>query len=376
MTQNLPYFDNNSTTAVDEEVIGYMLQFFNQNYGNAGSTNHPYGLFASVAVDLAKHQICRLINCEPEELVFTSGATESVNTALKGIYRAYASKGNHIITCKTEHKAVLDCCTYLEENGAEITYLKVDPEGLIDLDELKKTITDRTILVCLMAANNETGVKHPLEKISEICHEKNIIFFSDATQLVGKERCDVQENGIDAMAFSAHKFHGPKGIGAMYLRRKDPRVNVAPLIHGGGQQNGKRAGTLNVPAIAAFGKAAEIAMDKYWENSAHISKLKNHFEHQLLEIPGLRINGSTRERLHNTSNICFPAEYNIKQLMKSFAFSAGSACTTELKEPSHVLEAMGLAKNDILNSFRFSFSKYNTLEEINTILDAIRNACS
>lgn len=371
MTKNLIYFDNNSTTRVDEEVIEAMLPFFRTSYGNASGKSHAFGWTAEAAVENSRNQIASLLNCEPSEIYFTSGATESINLAIKGIYQAYKSKRDHIVTCKTEHKAVLDCCRFLEEQGAQITYLDVDREGMIDLEDLKNSINEKTILVSLMAANNETGVIHPLEKIGEICKEKNVFFFSDATQFVGRERSDLQELNIHALALSAHKFHGPKGVGLLYLRRKDPRVNIIPQIHGGGQQNGKRAGTLNVPLIVGMTKALEIATSQYWDNSTHISKIKNHFEHQLLEIPGLRINGSTRSRSYNTSNIFFPEHLKIHDLLKKFAFSQGSACTSELLEPSHVLKAMGMEEKEIKNSYRFSFSKYNSIQEANEFIQAV-----
>jgi len=372
MINNLIYFDNNATTKVDKEVIETIVTFFDQNYGNAASKLHAYGWIAEAAVEKATQQIAHLINCEASELIFTSGATESVNLALKGIFEAYKTKGNHIITCKTEHKAVLDTCLYLENHGAEITYLNVDKEGLIDLEELKTAIKPTTVLVSIMAANNETGVIQPIEKIAEICNDANTLFFCDATQFVGKERCDVAELGIHCMAFSAHKMYGPKGIGALYVRRKNPRVNLIEQINGGGHQNGKRSGTLNVPLIAGFGKAAELFEQNFWETGAHVSKLKNYFEHQLLDIEGLRINGSTRHRLYNTSNLTFPETKKITSLANKFAFSSGSACASANPEPSHVLLAMGLGAEEIKNSFRFSFGKNNTLEEVKLLVEEIK----
>jgi cysteine desulfurase len=371
MINNTIYFDNNATTKVDEEVLKAMLPYFTENYGNSASKLHSYGWVAQAAVEKATRQLAGLISCETSEIVFTSGATESVNLALKGIYEAYQGKGNHIITCRTEHKAVLDTCAYLESKGAEITYLDVDREGLISPEALKRAIKTNTILVSVMAANNETGVIQPLEEIAGICVENKILFFSDATQFVGKERCDVNELGIHCMAFSAHKMHGPKGIGALFVKRKNPRVNLIGQIHGGGHQNHKRSGTLPVPLIAGFGKAAELSAMQYWENSAHISKLKNYFEHQLLDIAGLTINGSTKHRLYNTSNLTFPPEKKIISLNNKFAFSSGSACTSSDPEPSHVLSAMGISDEHIINSFRFSFSKYNSLEEIKFIIEEI-----
>jgi cysteine desulfurase len=371
MINNLIYFDNNATTKVDKEVIETIIPFFDENYGNPASKLHAFGWIAEAAVEKATKQISQLINCEASELIFTSGATESVNLALKGIFEAYKTKGNHIITCKTEHKAVLDTCLYLETKGAQITYLNVDSEGLIDVAELSAAIRPTTILVSIMAANNETGVLQPIEKIVEICNEQTVIFFCDATQFVGKERCDVNELGIHCMAFSAHKMYGPKGIGALYVRRKNPRVNLIEQINGGGHQNGKRSGTLNVPLIAGFGKAAENFESNFWDMGTHISKIKNYFEHQLLDIEGLRINGSTKHRLYNTSNICFPESKKISSLLNKFAFSSGSACASANPEPSHVLTAMGLNEKEIKNSFRFSFGKNNTLEEVKLIVAEI-----
>lgn len=372
MINNLIYFDNNATTKVDKEVIETIVPFFDQNYGNAASKLHAFGWVAQVSVETATKQIAHLINCEESEIIFTSGATESINLALKGIFEAYKSKGNHIITCKTEHKAVLDTCLYLKDHGAEITYLDVDKEGLIDPEELKDALKPTTILVSIMAANNETGVIQPIEKITEICNDKDVLFFCDATQFVGKERCDIAELGIHCMAFSAHKMYGPKGIGALYVRRKNPRVNLIEQINGGGHQNGKRSGTLNVPLIAGFGKAAELFEQNFWDIGSHVSKIKNYFEHQLLDIEGLRINGSTKHRLYNTSNLTFPQTKKITSLLNKFAFSSGSACASSNPEPSHVLTAMGLSEEEIKNSFRFSFGKNNTLDEVKLLVEEIK----
>lgn len=372
MINNLIYFDNNATTKVEKEVIETIIPFFDQNYGNAASKLHAFGWVAQASVETATKQIAHLINCEESEIIFTSGATESINLALKGIFEAYKSKGNHIITCKTEHKAVLDTCLYLEGQGAEITYFDVDKEGLIDPEELKDAIKPTTILVSIMAANNETGVIQPIEKIAEICNDKDVLFFCDATQFVGKERCDIAELGIHCMAFSAHKMYGPKGIGALYVRRKNPRVNLTEQINGGGHQNGKRSGTLNVPLIAGFGKAAELFEQNFWDIGSHVSKIKNYFEHQLLDIEGLRINGSTKHRLYNTSNLTFPQTKKITSLLNKFAFSSGSACASSNPEPSHVLTAMGLSEEEIKNSFRFSFGKNNTLDEVKLLVEEIK----
>ena len=366
------YLDNNSTTPMDPRVLEAMTPYFLNHYGNAASRNHPFGWEAEEAVDYAREQVAKLIGADPKEIIFTSGATEGDNLGIKGIYEMYASKGNHIITCKTEHKAVLDTCLYLEGQGAEITYFDVDKEGLIDPEELKDAIKPTTILVSIMAANNETGVIQPTEKIAEICNDKDVLFFCDATQFVGKERCDVAELGIHCMAFSAHKMYGPKGIGALYVRRKNPRVNLIEQINGGGHQNGKRSGTLNVPLIAGFGKAAELFEQNFWDIGSHVSKLKNYFEHQLLDIEGLRINGTTKHRLYNTSNLTFPQTKKITSLLNKFAFSSGSACASSNPEPSHVLTAMGLSEEEIKNSFRFSFGKNNTLDEVKLLVEEIK----
>jgi cysteine desulfurase len=373
MSSQLIYFDNNATTRVDPEVLEAMLPFLAENYGNAASRMHAFGWVAQAAVEKAAGQLAGLIGCETEEIIFTSGATESVNLALKGIFEAYASKGRHIITCKTEHKAVLDTCRNLEKKGALVTYLEVDREGLIDLQALRSAIRPDTILVSIMAANNETGVMQPIEDIAALCSEHNVIFFSDATQLAGRERCNAAESGIHCMALSAHKFYGPKGAGALFVKRKQPRVNLVEQINGGGHQEARRSGTLNVPGIVGLGKAAELCSRDYWDNSAHLSRLRNYFEHQLLDIDGIRINGSTRYRLCNTSNLTFPAGKKISSLLPAFAFSSGSACSSGSVEPSHVLSAMGLSEEEVRHSFRFSFSKYNTLEEVQALVEAIKS---
>lgn len=371
------YLDYNSTTPVDERVITEMLPFFTEHFGNAASNTHALGWFAQGAVEKARKQVSDFIGAEPSEIVFTSGSTEAINLAIKGVYEAYQTKGNHIITCKTEHKAVLDVCAYLEEKGATVTYLNVDFEGRIDLDELKNSFTDKTILVAIMAANNETGVIQDIEKIAEITHEHNAILFSDTTQMAGKLPINVNDMGVDLCCISAHKLYGPKGVGALYVRRKNPRVNLIPIIHGGGHENGKRSGTLNVTGIVGLGKACEIATNEFWDNNMNISKLRGFLEHQLLEIPGLRINGSTRYRLYNTSNLFFPPLANSESLFSviknKYAVSLGSACTSANAEPSHVLTAMGFDLSEVKNSIRFSFGKQNDLEQIKALIKIILN---
>jgi cysteine desulfurase len=369
------YLDYNSTTPVDERVLAEMLPFFTEHFGNASSNTHTLGWYAQGAIEKARQQVADFIGAENSEIVFTSGATEAINMALKGVFEAYQSKGNHIITCKTEHKAVLDTCAYLEEKGAIVTYLNVDREGRIDLDELKESFTDKTILVAIMAANNETGVLQDLEKIAEITHQHESIFFSDTTQMAGKLPIDVNEMGLDMCCISAHKLYGPKGVGALYVRRKDPRVSLIPLFHGGGHENHKRSGTLNVAGIVGLGKACEIAKSDFWDDNMNISKMRGHLEHQLLEISKLRINGSTRYRLYNTSNLYFPKLKDgssvFSHIKNQYAVSLGSACTSANAEPSHVLMAMGLEKEESENCIRFSFGKKSQKEEVEKLAKLI-----
>ena len=364
----MTYFDYNATTPVDKRVLEEMMPYFSGHFGNAASNTHAFGWYAQGAVEKARQQVAELIQAEAAEIVFTSGSTEAINMALKGAFEAYRSKGNHIITCQTEHKAVLDTCAWLEEQGAVVTYLPVDREGRIDLDVLKNSFSDKTILVAVMAANNETGVLQDLETIGRLCDEKGVIFFSDTTQMAGKLPIDVRELKLGMCCLSAHKLYGPKGAGALFVSRKNPRVSLIPLLHGGGHENGRRSGTLNVPGIVGLGKACEIARTEFWENNSHISRIRAYLEHQLLEIPGLTIHGSTRYRLYNTSNLYFPKLKDgsslFSHIKNNYAVSLGSACTSAHAEPSHVLQAMGLSKEDAENSLRFSFGNFNTLKEV------------
>lgn len=340
---NLIYFNNNRTTRPDEEVQKSMLQLEDAN-GNDRYVHQE-----------AKKQLSALIGALPGELLFTSGTTQSVYLALKGAFGCYKHKGKHIITNSTEHFAVLDCCRELEQEGAEVTYLDVDREGLVDPEALRAAIRPDTVLVSIMAANNETGVIQPIEKISEICRENQLLFFSDASQFAGKVRCDVKELGIDCMAFGAHKMYGPEGIGLLFI---DERYDeLAETIRNTYET------TVSTAQIAGFGKAAEISTRDHWENSTHVSKLKNYFEHQILDLEGLRINGSTKHRLYNTSNITFSDHKKILPLLERFDFAEN------VKKPSYVLKAMGLNDEDIKNSFRFSFGKYNTLEEVKLLVE-------
>jgi cysteine desulfurase len=370
------YLDYNATTPVDKRVLEAMLPYFTEKFGNASSRTHSFGWIAEDAVKVARQQVADLINCLEQEVIFTSGSTEGINLALKGVWENYQSKGKHIITVKTEHKAVLDTCKALEKKGATITYLNVDREGLIDLQELKNAITPQTILVAVMYANNETGVIQPIKEIADLVHTNNSMLFCDATQVVGKINIDVEDEHIDIMCLSAHKFYGPKGIGALYIRRKDPRVTLFPQIDGGGHERGLRSGTLNVTGIVGLGKACEIAKLDMWDDSARISKLRTRLEQLLTELPNTFINGSTKHRLFNTTNICFQgnrSETIIKKI-PNIAVAMGSACTSAVAEPSHVLKAMGLSDEDTYSSIRFSLGKYTTEAEIKEAIETVKKA--
>ncbi len=371
--KNSIYLDYNATTPVDPRVVDAMLPYFTEKFGNAASRTHAFGWVANDAVEGSRKQVAELINCLDQELVFTSGATEAINLALKGVWEIYQAKGNHIITVCTEHRAVLDTCASLEKKGARITYLKVDRQGLIDLTELKNALTPQTILVAIMYANNETGVIQPIDQIAKLVHANTSIFMCDATQAVGKIRVDVFEQHIDLMCLSAHKLYGPKGVGALYVRRKGPRVTLHPLIEGGGHERGLRSGTLNVPGIVGFGKACEIAKQEMWEDGARISKLRAKLEQQLCNLKNVSINGSIRDRLFNTTNICFSGirASSLINKIPSIAISMGSACTSVVAEPSHVLKSMGLDDEASYSSIRFSLGKYTNDEEINTVVEAI-----
>ncbi|MGN6248230.1 MAG: IscS subfamily cysteine desulfurase [Ginsengibacter sp.] len=361
------YLDNNATTPVDERVLESMLPYFTKYFGNAASQTHSFGWQAEEAVDIAREQVAQLINAEPNEIVFTSGATEADNLALKGVYETYNSKGNHIITVKTEHKAVLDSCHHLEKLGAEITYLDVGSEGLIDLKELEKAITSQTILISVMYANNETGVIQSIKEIGKIAKKNSILFFSDATQAVGKIPVNVINEDIDLMAFSAHKIYGPKGVGALYVRRKNPRVRLTAQIDGGGHERGLRSGTLNVPGIVGFGKACELCKVEMQKESVRITRLRDNLEAELKKIKGAQVNGSRMHRLPNTLNMSFKNADStdlMRKFSKYIAVSSGSACTSATQSPSFVLKAMGLTDEAALSSLRFSLGRYTTEEEI------------
>ncbi len=361
------YLDNNATTPMDSRVLESMLPFFTRYFGNAASHSHTFGWQAEEAVDIAREQVAQLINAEPNEIVFTSGATESDNLALKGVFQMYGAKGNHIITVKTEHKAVLDSCKHLEKVGAEVTYLDVNGEGLIDVEKLKNSIKPNTILISVMYANNEIGVIQPIKEISAIAKNKGILFFTDATQAVGKIPVNVIKDGIDLMAFSAHKIYGPKGVGALYVRRKDPRVKIVAQIDGGGHEKGMRSGTLNVPAIVGFGKACELCKVEMQKDAEKTARLRDKLENELLQIDGTRVNGSKPYRLPNITNMSFKNVDSTDLMMKfskNIALSSGSACTSATQSPSFVLKALGLSDEMALSSLRFGLGRFTSEEEI------------
>lgn len=368
------YLDYNATTPVDPRVLQEMLPYFTEHFGNAASRDHAYGWEAKEAVDIAREQVAKLIGAEPKEIIFTSGATESDNLAIKGVFEAYASKGNHIITVASEHSAVLDSCRHAEKLGAEVTYLVVKPDGLIDLKELEAAVKPNTILISVMYANNETGVIQPIREISAIARKHGILFFSDATQAVGKVPVDINNDGIDLMAISAHKLYGPKGVGALYVRRKSPRVSLTAQINGGGHERGIRSGTLNVPGIAGFGKACELCRLEMKEEALRLKKLRNKLETALLKLEETVLNGNTENRLPHVTNISFKfveGEGLMMGLNKNIAVSSGAACTSALPEPSHVLKAMGVANDLAHASIRFGLGRFTTDEEIDYTIEQV-----
>ncbi len=369
------YLDYNATTPVDKRVLDAMLPYFTEKFGNAASRTHSFGWIAEDAVKTARLQVADLINCLDQEIIFTSGATEAINLAIKGVWENYQVKGKHIITVQTEHKAVLDTCVALEKKGARVTYLSVDRDGRMDLEELKKEITNETILVAVMYANNETGVIQPIKEIAAITHQHNAVFFCDATQVVAKINIDVEDEHIDLMCMSAHKFYGPKGIGALYVRRKNPRVTLFPQIDGGGHERGLRSGTLNVTGIVGLGKACEIAKEEMWLDATRISQLRTQLEQSLCDFQDVYINGSTKDRLFNTTNICFRGKRSESIINKipKIAVAIGSACTSAVAAPSHVLKAMGLTDEESYASIRFSLGKYTTNEEMVACLEAFES---
>jgi cysteine desulfurase len=374
---NFPiYLDHNATTPCDPRVVEAMIPYFTNSFGNAASRNHPFGWQAEQAVDLAREQVAKLIGADPKEVIFTSGATEADNLALKGVFEMYASKGNHIITCNIEHKAVLDTCKHLEKEGAEVTYLKVKDDGLIDLHELEAAIKPTTILIAIMYANNEIGTVMPMREISAIARKKGVLVFTDATQAVGKIPVDVNKDGIDLLAMTAHKMYGPKGVGALYVRRKNPRVKVTAQMDGGGHERGMRSGTLNVPGIVGFGKACELCMLEMDKDTKRLGALRDKLETALLKIEESYVNGSREHRLPHVSNISFKyveGEGLMMGFNKNIAVSSGSACTSASLEPSYVLKALGLGDDLAHSSLRFGLGRFTTEEQIDYTIEQVTN---
>ncbi len=371
------YLDNHATTPVDPRVFEEMLPYFSQQFGNAASRSHAFGWAGEEAVASARQRVAKLIGADPKEIVFTSGATESDNLAIKGVAERYREKGNHIITAVTEHKAVLDTCKRVEQQGFRVTYLAVKKDGLIDLNQLKDAITDKTILISIMAANNEIGVIQPMAEIGNLCRQRGVLLHSDATQAVGKIPVDVNQVSIDLMSISAHKMYGPKGVGALYVRRKNPRVELAPLLDGGGHERGMRSGTLNVPGIVGLGKACAIAGEVMPQEACHIAGMRNRLKDTLLgRLREVFVNGSTEQRLPGNLNVSF-AGVDAESLLMSIneiAVSSGSACTSSALEPSHVLKAVGVDDALAHSSIRFGIGRFNTEAEITYVAERVCEA--
>ena len=370
----LIYLDNNATTPTDPRVVEAMLPYFHQIPGNAASRSHPFGWQAEEAVDYAREQIANLISVDSKEIIFTSGATESDNLAIKGVFEMYSRKGNHIITLTTEHKAVLDACKKVEKMGGQVTYLDVQRDGLVDLEKLEAAITDKTILVSVMWANNETGVIQPMKEIGEICAKHGVLFMSDATQAVGKIPVDPKAVGVHLMAFTGHKMYGPKGVGALFVNRKNPRVKVTSQMDGGGHERGMRSGTLNVPGIVGFGKAAELAKNEMADDAARLRKLRDKSENAFLQLEEAYVNGNVEHRMPHVTNISFKhveGEGLMMTFNQNIAVSSGSACTSASLEPSYVLIALGLGDDLAHSSIRFSLGRFTTEEEIDYAIEAV-----
>jgi cysteine desulfurase len=370
------YLDNNATTPLDPRVLEAMLPYFTTKFGNAASRNHPFGWVAEEGVDYAREQVAKLIGCTEKEIIFTSGATEADNLGIKGVFEMYSEKGNHIITATTEHKAVLDTCKHLEKLGAKVTYLKVKEDGLIDLQELEAAMTPETILVTIMYGNNEIGVVQPIKEISAIAHKHGALFMTDATQAVGKIPVNVNEDGIDLMAFSAHKMYGPKGVGALYVRRKNPRVKVTSQMDGGGHERGMRSGTLNVPGIVGLGKACELCRLEMDEEAKRLSALRDKLESALTTMEESYVNGNTQHRLPHVANISFKyvEGEGLMMAMKDLAVSSGSACTSASLEPSYVLKSLGLSDDLAHSSIRFGLGRFTTEEEVDYAIENTKKA--
>jgi cysteine desulfurase len=368
------YMDNHATTPVDPRVFAAMTPYLTNIFGNSASRNHSFGWEAEEAVDKARKQVADLIGATPKEIVFTSGATESDNLALKGVAQMYAEKGNHIITAATEHKAILDTCKRLEKEGLRVTYLAVQQNGLIDLDQLKDAITDKTILISIMHANNEIGVLQPVREIGKIAHERGVLFHSDGTQAAGKIPVNMIEDNIDLYSVSAHKMYGPKGVGALYVRRRNPRVSLTAQMDGGGHERGMRSGTLNIPGIAGLGEACGIAKKEMAEEAKRLGFLRDRLKDRLMaSLDEVYINGTMEHRLPNNLNISFAYVEGESLLMgiNDIAVSSGSACTSATLEPSYVLKALGAGDDLAHSSIRFGLGRFNTEDEVNYVADKV-----
>ncbi len=371
------YLDNHSTTPCDPRVVEAMLPYFTEKFGNAASRNHTFGWEGEEAVELARKQIAHLVGADPKEIIFTSGATESDNLALKGVVEMYKEKGDHIITSSTEHRAVIDTAKYLEKKGVTVTFLPVDKAGMVSPEDVRNAITDKTILISVMLANNEIGTINPIAEIGKVAKEKGVIFHCDATQGVGKIPVNVQDMGIDLMSFSAHKIYGPKGIGALYVRRRAPRVRLEPMIHGGGHERGMRSGTLPVPLIVGFGKACELCEQEMATESVRMAKLRDRLQDGIMgAMEEVYLNGHPTERLPGNLNISFAFVEGEALLMgvKEIALSSGSACTSATLEPSYVLRALGVGSDLAHSSIRFGLGRFTTDEEIEYTIDRMIKA--
>src|SRR5580693_8525349 len=368
------YMDNHATTPMDPRVLEEMLPYFMEKFGNAASRNHSFGWAGEEGVETARERVAKLVGATTKEIIFTSGATESDNLAIKGVAEMYREKGNHIITAVTEHKAVLDTCKRLEKHGFRVTYLPVQKDGLVDLEDLKRAMDDKTILVTIMYANNEIGVIQPVTEIGKLCHERGVIFHTDATQAIGKVPVDVIKQNIDLASISGHKMYGPKGVGALYVRRKNPRVQLSPSIDGGGHERGMRSGTLNVPGIVGLGKACAIAQEEMLKESCHLAGKRNRLRDRIMSrLDEVTINGSMEHRLAGNLNLSF-AHVDGEALMMALndiALSSGSACTTAAIEPSHVLRAIGVSDDLAHSSIRFGIGRFNTDAEVDYVADRI-----
>jgi len=374
---NLPiYLDNNATTPMDPRVLDAMVPYFTQKFGNAASRNHAFGWVAEEAVDYAREQVAKIIGATEKEIIFTSGATEADNLAIKGVFEMYQEKGNHIITAVTEHKAVLDTCKHIEKLGGKVTYLPVKEDGMIDLNELEAAMTKETILVSIMYGNNEIGVIQPIKEIAAIAHKYGALFMTDATQAVGKIPVDVNADGIDLLAFSAHKIYGPKGVGALYVRRKGPRVKVTAQMDGGGHERGMRSGTLNVPGIVGFGKACELCMQEMESEAKRLSAMRDRLQKSLLELEESYVNGNVEHRLPHVANISFKyvEGEGLMMAMKDLAVSSGSACTSASLEPSYVLKSLGLSDDLAHSSIRFGLGRFTTDEEVDYAIEVTKKS--